>query len=53
MKADGSTEVKTLTDLGITEINLRADTTHIELPDGSVISTMKSSVTPNGVPLTS
>jgi len=36
--ADGSTSVKTLTDLGITSINLTADTTHIELPDGSVIT---------------
>ena len=35
--ADGSTTVKTLTELCITEINLRADTTHVELPDGSVI----------------
>lgn len=36
--ADGSTSVKTLAQLGITEINLRADVTHITLPDGSVIT---------------
>ena len=36
--ADGSTTAKTLTELGITEINLTADATHIELPDGSMIT---------------
>ncbi len=35
---DGSTTVKTLTQLGITEINLTADATNIELSDGSVIT---------------
>lgn len=35
---DGSTTVKTLTQLGITEIDLTADATHIELADGSVIT---------------
>lgn len=37
-KADGSTEVKTLADLGITSINLTADATQITLPDGSQIT---------------
>ena len=36
--ADGTTTAKTLTELGITEINLKPDATHIELPDGSVIT---------------
>ncbi|WP_298922493.1 DUF4214 domain-containing protein, partial [uncultured Roseobacter sp.] len=36
--ADGSTESKTLAELGITSINLTADTTRIELPDGSMIT---------------
>ncbi|WP_208860676.1 DUF4214 domain-containing protein, partial [Pseudovibrio ascidiaceicola] len=36
--ADGSTSVKTLTELGITQINLTADATNIELSDGSVIA---------------
>ncbi|MES0872388.1 DUF4214 domain-containing protein, partial [Pseudovibrio sp. SCP19] len=35
---DGSTSVKTLTELGITQINLTADATNIELSDGSVIT---------------
>ncbi|WP_299962101.1 FG-GAP-like repeat-containing protein [uncultured Roseobacter sp.] len=35
---DGSTTAKTLTELGITSINLTADTTRIELPDGSMIT---------------
>ncbi|WP_041769204.1 DUF4214 domain-containing protein [Pseudovibrio sp. FO-BEG1] len=35
---DGSTSVKTLTELGITQINLTADATNIELSDGSVIA---------------
>ena len=37
-KADGSTEVKTLADLNITEIDLTGDATQIELPDGSLIT---------------
>ncbi|GFE49041.1 hypothetical protein So717_07940 [Roseobacter cerasinus] len=36
--ADGSTTAKTLAELGITSINLTADTTRIELPDGSMIT---------------
>jgi hypothetical protein len=36
--ADGSTSVQTLAALGITEINLTANTVNIELPDGSVIT---------------
>jgi hypothetical protein len=36
--ADGSTTVMTLTQLGITSINLTADATNIELPDGSVVT---------------
>ncbi|WP_436397730.1 DUF4214 domain-containing protein [Roseobacter sp. S98] len=35
---DGSTTAKTLTELGITSISLTADTTRIELPDGSMIT---------------
>ncbi|MCP4318003.1 MAG: hemolysin, partial [Hyphomicrobiales bacterium] len=35
---DGSTTSKTLTELGIASIDLTADTTHIELADGSVIT---------------
>ncbi|MCP4318481.1 MAG: hypothetical protein GY789_21300, partial [Hyphomicrobiales bacterium] len=35
---DGSTTSKTLTELGITSINLTADSTHVELADGSVIT---------------
>ena len=35
--ADGSTTVKTLAQLGITEINLTEDATRVELADGSVI----------------
>lgn len=37
-KADGATGIKTLAQLGITEIGLMADTTRIELADGSVIT---------------
>ncbi len=37
-KADGSLEAKTLAELGITSIDLTADATNIELPDGSVIT---------------
>ena len=36
--ADGSTTVKTLAELGITEINLTANAVNIALPDGSVIT---------------
>ncbi|EEE35189.1 hemolysin-type calcium-binding protein [Rhodobacteraceae bacterium KLH11] len=36
--ADGSLEAKTLAELGITSIDLTADATNIELPDGSVIT---------------
>jgi Ca2+-binding RTX toxin-like protein len=46
--ADGTVTAKTLTELGITEIKLTPDATHIELPDGSVI-TGKTSFTQNGV----
>lgn len=35
--ADGAKTARTLTDLGITEINLTEDSTRIVLPDGSVI----------------
>ena len=36
--ADGTREAKTLTELGITSIDLNPDATNIELPDGSVIT---------------
>jgi hypothetical protein len=36
--ADGTTTARSLGQLGITEIDLRPDATHIELPDGSVIT---------------
>ena len=36
--ADGSTTAQTLDQLGITSIDLTADATNIELPDGSVIT---------------
>ena len=35
--ADGTTTAKTLAELGITEINLDPDATHIELPDGRAL----------------
>ncbi|MEP1536467.1 MAG: DUF4214 domain-containing protein, partial [Paracoccaceae bacterium] len=35
---DGSTTSKTLAELGISSVNLTADTTRIELPDGSMIT---------------
>ncbi len=35
---NGALEAKTLSELGITEINLTPDATRIELPDGSVIT---------------
>ncbi|NEY92053.1 hypothetical protein [Tabrizicola oligotrophica] len=47
-KADGSQEVKTLGELGITELDLTADATEILLPDGSTI-TGQSSFVMNGV----
>lgn len=37
-KADGAAEAKTHAELNITEIDLTGDATHIELPDGSMIS---------------
>ena len=37
-KADGMTEVKTLAELNITEIDLTGDATMVELPDGSMIT---------------
>ncbi len=37
-KADGSTEAKTLTQLGITEITLKTDATLITFADGSQIT---------------
>ena len=46
--ADGTTTAKTLTELGITEIDLRPDATNIELPDGSVI-TGQTTFVRNGV----
>jgi Ca2+-binding RTX toxin-like protein len=47
-QADGTVVAPTLDDLGITEIKLTPDATHIELPDGSVI-TGKTTFTQNGV----
>lgn len=46
--ADGSTTVMTLTQLGITEINLTANTVNIELPDGSVITGQTTFARANG-----
>jgi hypothetical protein len=46
--ADGTTTVQTLTQLGITEINLTADTTYIELPDGSLITGQTTFTRGNG-----
>lgn len=37
-KADGTTEVETLVQLNITEIDFGGDATHIELPDGPLIT---------------
>jgi hypothetical protein len=45
---DGTVTAKTLAELGITAIDLRADATRIELPDGSVI-TGQSSFIRNGI----
>ena len=36
--ADGALSAHTLTSLNITQINLTENTTHIEMPDGSVIT---------------
>ena len=36
--ANGALTAMTLAELGITQINLTEDTTHIEMPDGSVIT---------------
>ncbi len=47
-KADGSTESKTLSDLGITEINLEGDATEITLPDGSRITAQTTFTRSNG-----
>ena len=46
--ADGSTTVMTLAALGITEINLTANTVNIELPDGSVITGQTTFTRANG-----
>jgi hypothetical protein len=46
--ADGRASVQTLTQLGITEINLTADTTHIESLDGSVITGQTTFTRGNG-----
>ena len=46
--ADGSTTVMTLAALGITEINLTADTTQITLPDGSQITGQTTFTRGNG-----
>jgi acyl-coenzyme A thioesterase PaaI-like protein len=42
--ADGTRVAKTLTQLGITEIDLRPDTTQVALPDGSRITGQASFV---------
>jgi hypothetical protein len=47
-KADGSTESKTLAELGITEINLEGDATEITLPDGSKITAQTTFTRSNG-----
>lgn len=46
--ANGSTSVMTLAALGITEINLTANTVNIELPDGSVITGQTTFTRANG-----
>lgn len=46
--ADGQTTVKTLTELGITEINLTANAVMIGLPDGSVITGQTTFTRANG-----
>jgi len=45
--ADGTTTALRLAQLGITEINLMGDATHIELPDGSVIADQTSDAQDN------
>ena len=50
-KPDGSQEAQTLGQLGISSIDLTGDTTHIRLPDGSVI-TGQSTFTMGGVQMT-
>ncbi len=47
-KPDGSTESKTLAELGITEINLEGDATEITLPDGSRITAQTTFTRSNG-----
>ncbi|MEM9320565.1 MAG: hypothetical protein AAGA70_16395, partial [Pseudomonadota bacterium] len=37
-KAEGTTEVKTLAQLNITEIEKASDSSHVELPDGSLMT---------------
>ena len=46
--ADGSQTARTLTELGIREIGLLGDATHIALPDGSVITGQASFTRTNG-----
>lgn len=46
--ADGSTSVMTLSQLGITEIDLTANAVNIELPDGSVITGQTTFTRSNG-----
>ncbi len=50
--ADGSTTVKTLAELGITEIALTADTTRTGWPDGSVAVAMRSVNSASGAAIT-
>jgi len=45
--ADGTTTALRQAQLGITEINLMGDATHIELPDGSVIADQTSDAQDN------
>ena len=46
--ADGTFTVQTLTQLGIASIDLKGDATHIELPDGSVITAQSTYTTTGG-----
>jgi len=48
-KADGTSEAKTLAQLGITGIDLRGDATQIKLPDGSVITGKTTFTRTNGI----
>jgi hypothetical protein len=48
VNADGSTTVKTLAQAGIAAIDLTGDVTHIELPDGSVITGQTTFTKTNG-----